>query len=101
MPNKKIAMLIVRRLIIFSLRGLSIRAIAAELGVGVKTVATYQKRVKASSKAPEELLSLDDGALAAIMQPGTGQVKTDPRTEAFMKHAEYYLSELAQKRVRS
>jgi hypothetical protein len=99
MPNKTIAMLIVRRLIIFSLRGLAIRAIAAELGVGVKTVVTYQKRIKSSNKTPDELLAMDDALLAAIMQPGTGQIKADPRTEAFMKHAEYYLSELAQKRA--
>jgi transposase len=99
MPNKTIAMLIVRRLIIFSLRGLAIRAIAAELGVGVKTVVTYQKRIKSSNKTPDELLAMDDALLAAIMQPGTGQVKADPRTEAFMKNAEYYLSELAQKRA--
>jgi transposase len=99
MPNKTIAMLIVRRLIIFLLRGLAIRAIAAELGIGVKTVVTYQKRVKASNRMPEELLAMDDAALAAIMQPGAGKVKTDPRTEEFMKHIEYYLSELAQKRA--
>ncbi len=92
-------MLIVRRLIIFLLRGLAIRAMAAELGIGVKTEVTYQKRVKASNKTPEELLAMDDAALAAIMEPGAGKIKTDPRTEEFMKHVEYYLSELAQKRA--
>lgn len=51
-------MLIVRGLIIFLLRRLAIRAIAAELGMGVKTVVTYQKRVKASNKTPEELLAI-------------------------------------------
>ncbi len=99
MPNKTIAMLIVRRLIIFLLRGLTIRAIAAELAIGIKTVVTYQKRVKESRKTHDELLAMDDVTLAAIMQPGAGKVKTDPRTEEFMKHVEYYLSELAQKRA--
>ena len=65
----------------------------------LETVVTYQKRVKESNKTPEELLAIDDAALAAIMQPGTDHVKADPRTEAFMKHVEYNLSELAQKRA--
>jgi transposase len=99
MPNKFIAMLILRRLIIFLQRGLPIRAIAAELSIGVKTVVTYRKRIKQSNKTHEELLVLEDAVLAEIMRPGSGKPKTDIRTDDFMKHAEYYLSELTAKRA--
>ncbi len=99
MPNKLIVMLIVRRLIIFVMRGLPIRAIAAELHIGVKTVVTYTKRVTQSNKTPEDLLAMDDTALAEIMRPGVNKSKTDLRQDNFMKHAEYYLLELARKRA--
>ncbi len=99
MPNKLLSMLIVRRLIMFLLRGLSIRTIAAELSIGKKTVVIYRKRVELSNKTYEELLALDDTALAAIMRPFAGKPKIDIRADDFMKHAEYYLSELARKRA--
>jgi transposase len=99
MPNKLIAMLIVRRLIMFLLRGLPIRSIASELSIGARTVVTYRKRIQQSNKTYEDLLVLDDIALAEIMKPAAGKPKADRRTADFLNHLDYYLSELARRRA--
>lgn len=99
MPNKLIAMLIVRRLIIFLMRGLPIRTIAAQLHIGIKTVVTYTKIVRQSNKTLEELLAMDDITLGGFMRPQAGKPKTDIRRDNFMRHAEYYLQELSGKRA--
>jgi transposase len=99
MPNKFIAMLIVRRLLVFLLRGLPIRSIAAELSIGAKTVVTYSSLIKKSNKTYEELLALEDTALAEIVRPNLGKPKADIRREDFKKNLEYYLGQLAHKRA--
>ena len=99
MPNKLIAMLIVRRLIMFVMRGLPIRTIATELSIGAKTVVTYRKRILQSNKTPDEVLILDDTVLAEIMRPLTEKSRADIRIEDFNNHLDYYLSELACKRA--
>src|ERR1700691_3593652 len=99
MPNKFIAMLTVRRLLIFLQRGLPIRSIAAELSIGSRTIVAYKKLIKKSNKTHEQLLAMEDTALAEIMRPNEGKHKTDIRIEDFKKNLEYYQCELAAKRA--
>lgn len=99
MPNKLIAMLIVRRLIMFLLRGLPIRSIASELSIGAKTVVTYRSRILQSNKTYDELLVLEDTALAEVIRPAADKPKVDKRAADFLNHVDYYLSELARKRA--
>jgi transposase len=99
MPNKFIAMLTVRRLLIFLQRGLPIRSIAVELSIGSKTVVAYKRLIKNSNKTHEELLAMEDTALAKIMRPYHGKPKTNIQTEDFKTNLEYYLAEIAAKRA--
>src|ERR1700747_2898609 len=99
MPNKFIAMLTVKRLLIFLQRGLPIRSIAAELAIGANTVAAYKKLIEKRNKTLEELLAMEDIALAAIMRANEGKRKTNIRLEDFKKNLEYYQCELAARRA--
>lgn len=100
MPNKLIAMLILRKMIMLLQHGLTTRAIATELKISSKTVTQYLKRVKYSGKTPQELLVLEDIHLAEILRPGTGKKAiADPRIEHFMVLADSYLSELTHRRT--
>lgn len=99
MANKLIAMLIVRRLIMFLMRELSIRAIASELSIGTRTVLAYRKRIDLSNKTYQELLTLDDTALGEIVRPPADKPKADKRIGDFNNHLDYFLSELARKRA--
>lgn len=99
MPNKFISMFIVRQLIMLLMRDLPIRAIAAELSIGTRTVAAYRKRIQQSNKSYEELLILDDSTLTGMLRPTVDSPRADKRLGDFTTQLEYYLSELARKRA--
>jgi len=97
MPNKVIAMLIIRRLILLIQREFSIRGIADELKISSKTVEKYRHRINMSGKTPEELLALDDLSLAKVVVPQKKDVP-DPRIAQLMPLLDGYLSELELRR---
>lgn len=99
MPNKIIAMLIARKIILLVLRDLSVRAIARELNLSSKTVRKYRHRINSSGKTPEELLALEDALLADLLNSEKIKDIPDGRREQFMTLVDDYLCELAQKRV--
>lgn len=92
-------MFIVRQLIMLLMRDLPIRAIAAELSIGTRTVAAYRKRIQQSTKTCEELLILDDLTLTGMLRPTVDSPRSDKRLGEFTTQLEYYLSELARKRA--
>jgi transposase len=98
MPNKFIDMLILRRLLQLLQREFSMRNIAIELDLNRETVSVYHKRIKASEKQYEDLLMLNDGELAAALQPRQA-VAEDPRLIDFMSRKEYFLNELKKRGV--
>jgi len=99
MPNKLIAMLIARKLILFILREFSVRTIARELKISSRTVEKYRKRINSSGKTPQELLALDDVLLAEILRPEKEKGSADSRTEQFVPLLDDYLCELDLKRT--
>lgn len=67
MANKPISMLRIRQLIQFLERGVSLRKISSELRMGRNIVSTYTERIGASGHSCQELLSLDDASLSALL----------------------------------
>lgn len=93
MSKKMIEMVIVRRLILLLLRGLSERNIARELGISRATVRRYLERLPKDESLSQVLL-LDDEALALVAYPLPDVEAMDPRQKDFEDRKAYFLVEL-------
>lgn len=86
----------IRSLIQLLQKGMSLRAIAAELGLSRPPVTLYATRLKSSSLSFEELRQLPDAQLAKIVyQPASpGNLSDSGRRKDFNTRIAYFLAEL-------
>jgi len=93
MSKKLIEMMVVRKLILLLQRGLSERSIARELSISRPTVRRYLQRIPAGA-ALNELLALEDEALAILIYPAEKVAAEDPRLKYFESRKDYFLQQL-------
>jgi transposase len=96
MANKVITMQQVRSIIQFLAKGLSLRAISQQLHLSRKTITAYAYRFHNSGYSLEELRSLDDASLSAIVYPSVPALphSEDLRRKDYDSRIGYFLSEL-------
>jgi transposase len=97
MANKVITMQQVRSIIQLLTKGYSLRVISQQLRLSRKTITAYANRFHNSGYSLEELRSLDDASLSAIVYPAAPPALTeneDPRKKDFDNRINYFLSEL-------
>lgn len=94
MSNKVITMHLIRSVIHYLCKGYSLRSISRELKISRPTITAYAVRLKNHTSSYEQLQSLDDAALAAIVYAPVQQATEDARKADFSQRASYFLREL-------
>ena len=99
MPNKFIAMNVLRRMLLLLQRDFSDRNIALELHLSRDTVGQYHRRIDDSGRTCEQLLALSDEELTSLLQSDGLMQAMDPRLADFMLRKDYFLEELQKRGV--
>jgi transposase len=94
MANNLVTMQKIRTLVLQLQQGFSQRRIAQELDLSRNTVQQYVERLQACCSSLNELLGLDDHALAAIVYGHAKQVQPDSRLDDFLSRMPYFMTEL-------
>jgi predicted transcriptional regulator len=94
MSKKMIEMKIIRKMLLLLQRGLSERQIAKELRISRPSVGRYKDKLLKSGKTIDELLGMDDSAMAEIAHVHEQNKSQDSRSAFIESRKEYYLAEL-------
>ncbi len=100
MANKPKTMLQVRRILQLLKEGTSKRQVAKIMHISRNTVDTYTNKFSTTGKSLEELYSLSEGDLCALITTQPKQISpNDPRSEDIESRMSYFLGELKKRGV--
>lgn len=94
MSNKLVTMQQVRLIIHYLQRGLSGRKMATELGLSRNTVKLYTDRLLGSNHSLDQLRTLTDTMLSAVVYPSLEKLAQDPRRSDFTQQIPELMDEL-------
>jgi transposase len=94
MPNLKITMLKLKRMLQMLAAGLSFKLICKDLHMSKRTLSTYKQAAVSTGRPLIELSRLDDDQLSALLFPATCVYEADSRQGVLASLKDYYLGEL-------